>query len=189
MIGLIFDVVGAFFVAVEAIKLDNFRRFREIVLEKAHRYMLSPRIILVDKKGNEFNKLDGDPLPSERIPGLFMALHNIAGFIVLVILNAFLDGIIFERFISYCFWFINKPWYIMIIVFVVFVIFGLAAGLWVIGELVHVLLENTITISIKLFNVIEEKTPTGTIGIMGFIFLMAGFSLQFYGAYLSGITQ
>ena len=89
MIGLAIDVFGAFFVSVEAIKLENFRNFREIILKKVHLYTQSPRIVFVDEDGKKLSKLEGDPLPSERIPGLFMALHNIAGFIVLIVLNAF----------------------------------------------------------------------------------------------------
>lgn len=51
MIGLALDVIGALLVAVEAIKIENFRALRDRVLKKVHSYTLSPRIVFVDENG------------------------------------------------------------------------------------------------------------------------------------------
>lgn len=189
MIGLALDLFGAFFVAVEAIKLENLRNFKEIILKKVHLYTKSPRIVVVDEDGKEMNKLEGGPLPSERIPGLFMALHNVAGFIVLIVLNTFLDGKLFEWLMILLLWIMSKPWYLIIVAFILFVLFGIVAGLWVVGEIVHVLIEKSVVLSMKLLDMIDNNTANGTIGIIGFLLLAIGFCLQFYGAYMSGSTS
>ena len=56
---------------------------------------------------------------------------------------------------------------------------------WGLGEVVHVLLTGAIVRTMKAIDLIEAKTPSGTVGILGFVLLGVGFSLQFVGTYLS----
>ncbi len=91
MVGLGLDIAGAFFVAVEAIRLENLRALPDGVLRRLHAYTLSPRITFVDKSGTAVGPVQ-PPVPANRFPGLFMGLHYVSGFLVVVVVNEVLDG-------------------------------------------------------------------------------------------------
>jgi hypothetical protein len=40
--------------------------------------------------------------------------------------------------------------------------------------------------AIRVVDLIDAKTPDGTVGVIGFFLLVTGFLLQMYGAYLGG---
>ncbi len=185
MLGLAVDIVGAFLVAVEAIKLQNLRALRDRVLRRAHELTLSPRIIIVDRS----SRLLGPPpvqVPSDRYAGLFMGLHYVAGLIVVLVVDQLLDGQVYMRFIQGALWVLARPWYLVGLLAVAFLVLGVVIGLWMLGELVHVTLTATFRVSIRIMDAIDAKTPDGTVGVIGFLLLVAGFLLQMYGAYLGG---
>src|SRR5258708_7724716 len=83
MIGLALDIIGAFLVSVEAIKLENLRLFRD-ALAKLETYTLSPKIYFVSDKPRAVRE---KPLPATRYLGLFMGLHNLAGLLLVIAVN------------------------------------------------------------------------------------------------------
>jgi hypothetical protein len=189
ILGLALDIMGAFLVAVEAIKLENLRALRDRVLRRIHEYTLSPRIIFVDDAGHPLGRVQPPPVPADRYPGLFMGLHYVAGLILLVILNHVLDGWVYSSFIKGGLWVLDQPWYLAALLTLVFVIIGVVVGLWMLGELVHITLTVAMQVPIKIVDFIDARTPDGTVGIIGFLLLFAGFLLQMYGAYLGGRTS
>jgi hypothetical protein len=38
----------------------------------------------------------------------------------------------------------------------------------------------------KVIDFVDAKTPDGTVGVIGFLLLVAGFLVQMYGAYIGG---
>ncbi len=185
MIGLVLDVVGALLVAVEAIKIENFRAFRDRILKKMHSYTLSPRIVFVDKNGNRGIVNPDEVRPAESFAGLFMALHFVAGFLVVVAANSVLDGLLYAYFLNAVGWFLDLRWYWQVPVLLFTSTFGVSLVFWGLGEVVHVTLSSALTHSMKAIDLIEANTPTGTVGILGFVLLALGFLFQFIGTYLS----
>ena len=189
MLGLVLNIIGAFFVAVEAIKLENLRALREKVFRQAYRYTLSPRIRIVESNAEAILQDQADARPSERFVGLFMGLHYVAGFVVFVLVNYLLGGRILAWAVQAAAWLLNRPWYVGWPVLLLALLFVVVAGLWMVGELVHRLAMKAITIPIRLLEFVEARTPDGTVGVIGFLFLLAGFGLQMYGAYLGRSTR
>lgn len=185
MIGLILDVVGALLVAVEAIKIENFRAFRDRILKKAHSFTLSPRIVFVDKNGKREIVSPDEDRPAESFPGLFMALHFVAGFVVVIIANGALDGLLYAYFLKAVGWFLDLRWYWQVPVLLLTSTYGVFVVFWGLGEVVHVTLSSALNHSMKAIDLIEANTPSGTVGILGFLLLALGFLFQFIGTYLS----
>jgi hypothetical protein len=183
MLGLAFDIVGAFLVAVEAIRLENLRALRDRVLRRIHQFTLSPRIVFVDESGRPIGPVPA-AVPADRYAGLFMGLHYVAGLLVVVAVNQLLDGRAYSLFMEGTSWVFGRPWYLAVLCVLLFLMIGVVAGLWMLGELVHMGLTAVIRASIRVVDLIDAKTPDGTVGVIGFLLLVAGFLLQMYGSYL-----
>jgi hypothetical protein len=188
MLGLGLDIVGAFLVAVEAIKLENLRVLRDRVLRHLHALTLSPRLIVVDDAGQPIGPVP-PPVPADRYPRLFMVLHNVAGLLVVVALNELLDGRVYRFLRAVAAWAWDQAWYLGGPLLVLLLVSGLGPGLWLVGEFVHIGATKAVQIPIRLLDFIDSRTPDGTVGVLGFILLFAGFVLQMYGSYLSGRAQ
>jgi hypothetical protein len=189
MLGLVLDIIGAFLVAVEAIKLENLRALREKVFRQAYRYTLSPRIRFVDSEAEPAPEHDDDTRPAERFVGVFMALHYLAGFVALVLVNYLLGGRLLGWAVQGGAWLLNRPWYIAWPILLIAFVYIVVAGFWMVGELVHILMTKATAATIRLLEVIEARTPDGAVGIIGFLFLFAGFGCQLCGAYLGRGTR
>lgn len=185
MLGLGLDIMGAFFVAVEAIKLENLRTLRERVFRNAYEYTLSPRIRFVDGEA-EPDLAEDVERPSERYVGLFMGLHYGAGIIVLLLANHLFDGRLLTWLFQAGVWLWEKPLYLGLPFLLLALVLGVVVGLWGLGELVHMLMTGTTKSSVRFLEFVEARTPDGTVGVLGFCLLVAGFGLQFYGTYLGG---
>jgi hypothetical protein len=183
MLGLVLDIIGGFLVAVEAIELKNLRILRERVFRTAYRYTLSPRIRVIPAAVKPRKRKDDDR-PAERFVGVFMGLHYLAGFLVLVVVNGLVGGRLLDWAVHGVLWLLQRPWYIGWPVLVIGSLYLIVGGLWMLGELVHVLATKTTTFAIHVLEVIEVRTADGAVGIIGFAFLFAGFALQMCGTYL-----
>ncbi len=183
MLGLVLDIVGAFLVSVEAIRMENIRALRDKVFRKAQRYVLSPRIIVVDDKGVPVAG-SSERVPSDSYPGLFMGLHYVAGLLLILIVNHALEGLLFEWLFKLAALLLGQPWYVIVPVAIVSLLFGVVAGLWMLGELVHELVSRTTWFVIRVLDFVDARTPNGTVGVLGFLFLLAGFGLQLYSTYI-----
>lgn len=183
MLGLGLDIIGAFLVAVEAIKLENLRTLRERVFRNAYRYTLSPRIRFVDSRTIPGAGEDIE-IPSERYAGLFMGLHYVAGLLVLILANSLLNGRLAAWLIQAGVWLWERPLYLGLPILVLALLLGTLVGLWGLGELVHMLITGATKLPIRILEFVEARTPDGTVGVLGFLFLVTGFGLQFYGTYI-----
>jgi hypothetical protein len=178
MLGLVFDIVGAFLVSVEAIRLDNLRALRTKILEPLHAATLSPPFISV-----------GDRMVSpvsRRFLRYYTALHYLAGLIVVVVINYVLNGRLLNWTLFSAHWLFRKPWYVILLLGAIVLVYGLVFGLWMLGELVHMSITRLTQLPIPVLTFIDARTPNGTIGIIGFAFLLLGFLLQMFSAYLTG---
>jgi hypothetical protein len=127
IIGLLFDIIGAFLVSIEAIKLKNIVIIRDKITNSALIFIILVQLIsavIVFTIIEKYSKINLS----------IMAMQSI--FILI--------AIFFSIFIVYLFY----------------------------------------TLLITILTYIEKKTPDGTIGILGFIFLLFGFILQIYSNYL-----
>lgn len=184
MLGLEFDIVGAFLVAVEAIKLENVRRLRDGFFKRLHRYTLSPRLAFRSADDPPAVVKADDEVPSERYVGLFIGLHYVAGLLVLIAVDAVAGGRLSRWLREALTWTMEQPWYVAIAVGLLALVFGIFLGLWGLGEIVHMGLGGALRGAVNLLDFIDVRTPDGTVGIAGFVLLAIGFGLQIYGAYL-----
>jgi hypothetical protein len=182
--GLLLDIIGAFLVSVEAIKLDNLRAFRTKILSPIHTVTLSPKIKFVE---------DGMvSSASSRFMLFYNGLHYLAGFLLLVGVNYILNGRLLNWSWSIINWLSGKSWYVIALVgllILIFLVFGIVAGLWMLGELLHMAITQLTRLPLVALDFIDARTPNGTIGIIGFVLLFLGFLLQMWSAYLSGIRS
>ncbi len=179
MLGLVFDIVGAFFLAAEAIKIENIQKLRMHYLKRAHTASLSPKI-----------RWTGSHVyveASRRFLFFFTTLHYVAGFAVLVVVNSVLDGRLMEWFFQYTRWLLTKQWYWIALGIPLTIIYGGVFGVWIVGECVHLTVTWSLNCSVKLLKFVERRTPDGAVGILGFLLLLLGFALQVVGTYLGGI--
>lgn len=185
MIGLILDIIGAFLVSVEAIKLENVRLFRDRLV-KLEPYTRSPVIVFVDPKNQRKSETKPSPkrVPANRYVGLFMGLHYVAGFVVLIAANKITHGFVLNLLMRAAAWTLNRPWYIAVLVLLVFIVYGLGGGVWMLGELVHVAIMKSLTATIGMLDFIDSRTPDGTVGLIGFLLLFFGFLFQMLGSYV-----
>ena len=181
MLGLSFDIVGAFLVSVEAIKLDNLRILRSKILAPLHTATLSPKIRFVE--GYVISSA------SRRFMVFYNSLHYLAGALLLIGVNYVSRGWLLDLARSIINWLSGKSWYVIVLLSVIFLAYGIIAGLWLLGELVHVSITQLTRLSLTALDFIDARTPNGTIGVIGFAFLFIGFLLQMLAAYLSGIRS
>jgi hypothetical protein len=181
MLGLVFDIIGAFLVSVEAIKLENLRSLRSKVLAPVHAATLSPRIEFVEDRMVS--------AASRRFMLFYNGLHYLAGALLLVGVNYVSSGWLLNLARSIMNWLSGKPWYVIVLLSLVFLWFGIVAGLWMLGELIHIAITRLTRLSLTALDFIDARTPNGTIGIIGFALLFLGFLLQMLAAYLSGIRS
>lgn len=172
-------------VAVEAIKLENLRSLRDQVLKPVHRYTLSPRINWVDEAGRRVGRPQPS-VPADRYPGMFMGLHYVAGLVVVIAANEWAGGYVYRLLMRGGLWALDRPWYVTVLLALGFVWLGVIAGLWMLGELVHVAATRAVQACIRVLDFVDARTPDGTVGVIGFVLLLIGFLLQMYGSYLGG---
>lgn len=185
--GLMFDIAGAFFLGVEAIRIKNISFFKEYILKRLYSHSLSPRLFFRGDIKHNISVAQLGPRLSETWPsGLFQGLHYIAGFLLLVFSNYLSNGYVLELFIWFLDWFLNLH-LVIIIVFGILLLIVFVAAIWGLGEIIHVLITKCFLGSIKFVEFIEAKTPKGTVGVIGFLLLLIGFSLQAVGAVVSAI--
>ena len=163
MIGLLIDVVGAFLLAAEAIKVQNLLRTRDRFLKPLKQQVILPILIIFDENIGEesFNRKE---IPVISCAGVIFAL---------------------PVFIAYIFLSYAEPQSNIDILMEL-----LKALLYAIGGIIGATLLLIICAAfvqgcIATVDFIDRHTPDGVVGIIGFLFLLAGFSLQFYGTYLS----
>ena len=169
MCGLSFDIVGAFFLSVEAIKIDNIRLLRDRYLPVLSKKLEGPIMV----PGEEGSDIAFTIQASSVYVHLFDLLHVLVG--ALIIAGA-----------SYPFWssivgFFSHVALPFLILGSIVLAVPLIVLLWGIGELVHQSLLWLIRSAIALCDQIDKKTPNGTIGIIGFVLVFIGFMGQMLG--------
>lgn len=206
MLGLTLDIIGAFLVSVEAIKLENVRRFRDLLVKFEHRTHSRPfaatdeldvrpekkvpatgkrrahRETLVPATDEPHVQVIRLTLPNRYYWDIFDGLHWIAGFLLLIGVNEITHGLPVNLLVHSALWALDRPWYI-------FALFLIVAGygvmcVWLLGEFVHISITKMTVIAIKGLDFIDSRTPDGTVGLVGFVFLFLGFFFQMLGSYL-----
>lgn len=194
VIGLVIEIIGAFFLSVEAIKLKNFRSIREKFFKQINHSTASPRIVMVrddddpEERAQRFRDAEifNAGIWGARHPALFIMLHHIAGAIVLVVVDYFLGWYLLQSASSGFEWALSLDWYFTLLVLLSALIFGGIVGLWMLGEIVHVAITYATSIPIEIVNFIDERTASGVVGMIGFLLLFTGGAIQIIGTIIGG---
>lgn len=206
MFGLSLDILGAFLLAVEAIKLKNLRTLRETILSPLHRAILPPLIRFSDDESVAAHATPENPpnnstssrqvvrLKAPRFADsrLFMAtyllLHLVAGLAVILAVNSLSKGIIYAGVRVIFSWLAGRALWISIPLLILISCVSVP-GLWMLGELVHIA---TIRVSGGLVDAlffIERETANGIVGILGFAIMLLGYLIQMYANHLEILTR
>jgi hypothetical protein len=184
MIGLTLDILGAFFLAAEAIKLENFARIRERVL-KPFNTTLKPNRIFYEADGSmRFER----PTRLDAWGFAIWFIWHFLGGMILVGLALSLVKLLLGWDLLMTLWRARLglvPWARWpVILFVGFQAALLTAAFP--GEMMHKLAELASRLPIHFLSWINRKAPNGTIGVIGFALLFVGFIGQMVGTWLGG---
>jgi hypothetical protein len=201
MLGLAFDIVGAFLLAVEAIKVENLQRLRTRFLLPMHIRIL-PRPFAIDipepVDGRDSKAPPEHPMDLERSVVVLKApsnvkrrlfsfvdflLHLLAGFVVLVVIDGFLDGSLLSLWRPAKEWIWGLGSWLFFPTLIVALYFFVMI-LLLLGEIVHMLLIRASKVAIEVITLIERETESGVVGIVGFLLMLVGFLFQMYASYL-----
>ena len=179
--GLLCNILGAFLLGIEAIKLENIQKFKKRILEPLHSHSQSPRLFFSGyDEANERAAALGPRKSENWPPGLYQALHWVAGFLVLALAHELSNGWFLEVYGRYGAWVLNLSWY-----------FAAPLGLWSLlvsvvsvwglGEMVHIGITSALSASIRIAEFILSETEAGVTGLYGLLLLVLGFSMQALG--------
>jgi hypothetical protein len=160
------EISGTFLLAVEAIKLDNLRRFREVVLGGPLRW-LTPRV-WVSKNASE----QDISAAIERRTNQFLVFLGVVGGLCIVAFGSLTGltlGGLWSAFRS------TYPDSVLVTLFVGFLFFYLGIFLCLlIGLLLYTALILPFRLPIRMLEFIEARTASGGIGIVGFGLFFVG---------------
>jgi hypothetical protein len=165
-IGLSFDVVGAILVGVEAVKLENVRRFQQWLDLRGHQAfrLINPEITFVDE-------------PPEHGPVVQNVLDTIP-FLAWIAMGCALGGAILVGIYELVHH-LGAPsihsaptWAIVLLSI------GAFFGALLLATAVITGGEALLNLSIGGIEQLDKHTPTGGVGLVGVLFLVVGFALQ-----------
>lgn len=190
VLGLLFDIVGAFFLAAEAIKIDNLRRLRAKVLARLRHATVSPPFALGEgeeltpEREQQFREAFEFGAPwGAKHPQLFTLLHYLAGTLICLVVGALAGRYVADWLSILTDWLLKTiPAFAAYTVIALATLFFVVAGLWILGELVHMTIVGAIRRSIDVIEYVEQHAADGTVGIIGFCLIFVGFLLQLIGA-------
>ena len=193
-LGLLFDIVGAFFLSAEAIKIKNLRIMRDKVLARLRHAAVSPPFALGDdeeltpERQRQYQEaFQFGPPWGAKHPHLFTLLHYFAGVLICLAANWLLRDRLVEWFYNAATWMLaSMPTVVAWLVLGFLGLWGIVGGLWMLGEIVHLLIIRVIRFSIEIIEFIDRRTADGGVGIVGFSLLVVGFLLQFFGTIAAG---
>ena len=196
-IGLVADIIGAFFLAAEAIKIENLRILRDKILRRLSHAVISPPLQLGDDeeltpaREQQFREAFEFGLPwGAKHPHLFTLLHYVAGVLLFLGANWLSSGRVIGWLLSAAVWMLaSMPALVAYAIIVLIGLYLIVGGMWMLGELVHMGLIRTIRYSMAIIEFIDHRTSDGGVGILGFSFLMVGFFLQLFGTIAGGPSQ
>jgi hypothetical protein len=201
MLGLSLDIIGAFFLAVEAIKIENLRNLRDSFMRPVHGALLPTPY---QRGGATSSEPPRTPAQTASHGGetsvvwlrsrwnrrgwrfrlINEALHVLAGAVLLTAATVASHGGLMDLVRWAASWILHVPLLPRILLFPVTVLLGYSI-VWLAGELVHMALVRVSQAPITLLEFIERNTASGVIGILGFLFLFLGFLLQMFASYLA----
>jgi hypothetical protein len=179
ILGLTVDVICAFLLSVEAIKLHNVKFLCDRVLRQIYHQARSPSIIY-----------EGETVPRDivvnwasRHTRMFTMLHYVAGTLLLISVDLVSGGRLRMLAISAVAYVIILSWYWVILIALFAVPYLLFGVIWGLGEIVHIGIVLLLKRMIAVLDFIQVRYADGTVGILGFGLLFIGFILQALGTY------
>jgi len=168
------ELLGVFFLSVEAIKLENFRRLRDRVIKPFYGW-INPTLEIVHGEDSPKQKIPlakkisdffRDPILQE-----FVALTVVGAIVVEIV--AYVSGIGYAEFILH----LGFP---EALVYVVALLFGDL----VVGILVYSAFVGVVQLIMASLDFLDTHTQNGSIGILGFILFFIAFVINNYVEFL-----
>ena len=166
------DLLGAFFLAVEAIKLENFKALKNNLVKPFYKF-LNPDIEIIDDADNKQHQEDLKKSAFSIWFRIFILFLTGVG--VFLFLNN-----IWPSIAQKILFFINSSsapnWLYYLILVPILIWLILMAGL-IFYTVIVLFIEKII---IGFFDVLEIYTPKGTIGLIGFFLYLIAFLIKMY---------
>lgn len=191
IIGLLIDIVGVFLLSVEAIKLDNLARLRDRVVVGVRTSFESPKLYFPDEHDESGRSKDDIDWAVNRRRGfngntvLYLLFHLIAPTCLILGLDMLRRRLSLgnDEWFWVLWWQWGSDWkgiVLLAFLLVFFLVLPFTVGCW--G---HKLIVNAANGGIWLLRVIESRTPTGGVGIVGFALIATGLIFQLIGVVLT----
>ena len=166
------EILGAFLLAVEAIKLHNLRFIREKVLKVAA-LKVNPVILFVDAKADEEKRQAG-----ETWLNIFFAFFILLGLSITYALVRLLGLGLKQAWATFSGFVPGPIWVDVVAAFPAGFVVLLVAS--VVGSTAYTLVVLALDAMIAALHFIERHTATGIIGIMGFLLFLIGAAVKAY---------
>ena len=178
------ELLSVLLLAVEAIKINNFRNLRDHIITPFYR-KINPEIVMVDDDDDDTVEPQVTTTLRERIlkwltPSWFVYLH--LGCVILGVLTLFVFMGIFypySRLIDVGKFLFEKiaPGKQGFLFADLFFLYLVAQG---VGMFMWMLVCKFFDMTLSFINFIEGKTPSGTVGVLGFFLFSIAFFLKMY---------
>jgi hypothetical protein len=167
------ELLGAFFLAVEAMKLENFRRLRDHILRPFYSF-INPTLTFDGKPAAA-----GPPPPDWRDRPPDQKIFNLSFFLFTAVGAttdcAILIGMCGSLRQFFTLWSrIPGPLWTDTVALLLAAVFASVMT----GLIIYTLFVGIVSITIRFLNLIDRYTPTGTIGIIGFLCFLAAFVIR-----------
>ena len=185
VIGLSLGLIGGLLVAVEAITLEKIRAIRDRVFRPLHEGLIPPQLEWLDDgrylshSNSRLSRWLFDPPVRWFVVHLIFAISPVALILLLLPSSAMHFAVAaLERYASF---FASAGLWLQVLLAIGSLWLGLFAVVSV-GEFVHKALIFFARVPVTALTFIEERAPSGTIGLIGAALLIAGFVFQVAGA-------
>jgi hypothetical protein len=177
LVSALCELLGVFFLSVEAIKLKNFRLLQYRIIKPFYS-IINPKITFFDESADESKrKVSGimarffhDPIIQ-----FFAILTCFGGVVIILIIQTVtqLRAILFGTTTQ------------LTLTFVAELVLPFVIASWAVGILVYTVFVGLVLLIMRFFDCVDRYAPTGSIGILGFLLFLISWSISTYIGLLS----
>ncbi|MGE0448479.1 MAG: hypothetical protein AB7N70_35895 [Dehalococcoidia bacterium] len=173
------EILGTFLLAIEAMKLENFRVLRDRFVQPFY-HALNPTIEIVDEPVSPRTW----KRPLETLEVFFVGILAIGALVVMLGFAAFDASP--ARIVQYLAGHVPGPNLLGLVAAWSILAIGVTLGSALLGGIAYSLVAALALAAVRCLDTIDRHTPTGVIGLLGFVSFLLGAAIK---AYLDWVTR